>query len=156
MADPAFMRELEQWVRFNPRSAMAMGDGLFSAASGNPSLPTALGRIAFDHVISAVSENDRYARQIASSAGLAIFIGDEATSAHWIRVGQACQRFALEATRLGLKLAFINQPIEVASLRPELARLIGTTKRPDIVLRFGYGPTLPYAPRRPVAQVLSS
>ncbi len=156
MADTAFMRELEQWVRFNPRSAMAMGDGLFSAASGNPSLPTALGRIAFDHVINAASENDRYARQIASSAGLAIFIGDEATSAHWIKVGQACQRFALEATRLGLKLAYINQPVEVASLRPELARLIGTTKRPDIVLRFGYGPTLPYAPRRPVAQVLSS
>ncbi|MGJ4938933.1 Acg family FMN-binding oxidoreductase [Bradyrhizobium sp. HKCCYLS1011] len=156
MADPAFMRELKQWVRFNPRSAMETGDGLFSSASGNPSLPTALGRIAFDRVVSAGSENDKYARQIASSAGLAVFVGDEADSMHWIKVGQACQRFALEATRLGLKLAFINQPVEIADLRPELARLIGTTKRPDLVLRFGYGPTLPYAPRRPVAEVLGS
>jgi hypothetical protein len=75
---------------------------------------------------------------------------------HWIKVGQACQRFALAATDLGLKLAFINQPIEVARLRPELAALVGTTKRADLVLRFGYGPTLPYAPRRPVDDVLGS
>jgi nitroreductase len=156
MTDRAFMRELKQWLRFNPRSAMASGDGLFSAASGNPSLPTPVGRLAFDHLFTAASENDRYARQIDTSAGIAVFVGDAADRAHWIRVGQACQRFALEATRLGLKLAFINQPVEVADLRPELARLIGTSKRPDLVLRFGYGPTLPYAPRRSVAQVLSS
>jgi nitroreductase len=156
MDDPAFMRELKHWLRFNPRSAMATGDGLFSAASGNPSLPTPLGRLAFDRLFNAASENDKYARQIDSSAGVAIFIGDEADRTHWIRVGQACQRFALEATRRGLKLAFINQPVEVARLRAELGALIGTTKRPDLVLRFGYGPVLPYAPRRPVDDVLGS
>ena len=63
---------------------------------------------------------------------------------------------SLEATRLGLRLAFINQPVEVAALRPELARVIGTPQRPDLVLRFGYGAALPYAPRRPVRDVLSS
>ncbi|BAM90236.1 conserved exported hypothetical protein [Bradyrhizobium oligotrophicum S58] len=156
MRDVAFMRELKSWLRFNPRSAMATGDGLFAAASGNPSLPSALGGIAFDHLFNAAAENDKYARQIGSSAGLAVFAAEQADPAHWIRVGQACQRFALEATRLGLKLAFINQPVEVAALRPELARVIGTSRRPDIVLRFGYGPTLPYAPRRPVREVLSS
>jgi hypothetical protein len=156
MGDAAFMRELRDWLRFNPRRAMASGDGLFSATTGNPSLPTPLGRLAFDRLFTAASENDRYARQIGSSAGIAIFIGDEADRTHWIKVGQACQRFALAATDLGLKLAFINQPIEVARLRPELAALIGSTKRADLVLRFGYGPTLPYAPRRPVDDVLSS
>jgi nitroreductase len=156
MADPAFMRELKHWLRFNPRSAMASGDGLFSVASGNPALPTPLGRIAFDQFFSAASENDKYARQIDSSAGIAIFVGDEADPAHWLKVGRACQRFALAATALGLKLAFVNQPVEVIRLRPELARIIGTTKRPDLVVRFGYGPNLPYAPRRPVDAVLIS
>lgn len=156
MRDSAFMGELKSWLRFNPRSAMATGDGLFAAASGNPSLPNALGGIAFDHLFNAAAENDKYARQIGSSAGLAVFAAEQAEPAHWIKVGQACQRFALEATRLGLKLAFINQPVEVAALRPDLARVIGTTRRPDLVLRFGYGPALPYAPRRPVRDVLSS
>ncbi len=156
MTDPAFMRELKQWLRFNPRSAVQTGDGLLSVASGNPLLPTPLGRWAFDHLFTATSENDRYARQIDSSAGIAVFVGDTADREHWMRVGQACQRFALEATRLGLKLAFINQPVEVARLRPELGALIGTAKRPDLVLRFGYGPMLPYAPRRPVKDVVGS
>ena len=156
MRDAAFMRELKSWLRFNPRSAMERGDGLFAAASGNPSLPTALGGIAFDHLFNAAAENDKYARQIRSSAGLAVFAAEQAGPAQWIKVGQACQRFALEATRLGLRLAFINQPVEVAALRPELARVIGTPQRPDLVLRFGYGAALPYAPRRPVRDVLSS
>jgi len=155
MADPVFMAELKHWLRFNPRSAMASGDGLFSAASGNPSLPTSLGRLAFDHLFDAGSEGNKYARDIDSSAGIAVFVGDREDREHWIRVGQACQRFALMATSLGLKLAFINQPVEVVRLRSEMAGLVGETKRPDIVMRFGYAPTLPYSPRRPVNLVLA-
>jgi hypothetical protein len=72
-----------------------------------------------------------------------------------VAVGQACQRFALQATALGLKHAFINQPVEVPTLRPELAALIGLPgRRPDVVMRFGFGPLMPYAPRRPVADVI--
>lgn len=156
MADPAFMRELKHWLRFNPRSAMAAGDGLFSAASGNPVLPTWLGGPALDLFFTADAENDKYAHQIASSAGLAIFLGDHADKAHWIQVGRACQRFALTATSLGLKHAFINQPVEVPGLRLELAKFVGErSKRPDIVMRFGYGPKLPYSVRRPIDAVIT-
>lgn len=151
MADPAFMRELKQWLRFNPRSALAARDGLFSGASDNPILPTWIGGAAFDRFFTAKAENDKYARQINSSAGLAIFVGDRSGKDHWIRVGRACQRFALAATSLGLKHAFVNQPVEVASLRSELAKLLGAPEaRPDLVMRFGYGRALPYSLRRPV------
>jgi hypothetical protein len=57
---------------------------------------------------------------------------------------------------LGLKHAYVNQPVEVARLRPELAALVSAQdKRPDIVMRFGYGPTMRYAPRRPVDSVIA-
>ncbi len=157
MADPAFIAELKDWVRFNPRSAMARGDGLFSGSTGNPSLPDALGRRAFDAFVNAASENDRYARQIDSSSGIAVFLAEREDKAHWLAVGRACQRFTLIATMLGLKHAYINQPVEVARLRPEVATLVGNPgRRPDLVLRFGYGPTLPYSPRRSPASVLIS
>jgi Nitroreductase family len=157
MADRAFMAELKDWMRFNPRAAIEHGDGLFSASSGNPTLPTWLGRPMFDLAFQAKAENEKYARHIASSAGLAVFVGAGAEPAHWIAVGRACQRFALHATVLGLKLAFINQPVEVASLRPELAALVGAAgRRPDLVMRFGYGPTLPMSPRRPVDAVIDA
>lgn len=155
MADAAFMAELKRWLRFNPRSAMASGDGLFSAASGNPVLPEFLGGLAFDMFFTAGGENDKYVRQIDSSAGIAIFLAEREDKEHWIAVGRACQRFALAATASGFKHAFVNQPVEVARLRPELAALIGERgMRPDIVMRFGYGPTLPFSARRPVNAVL--
>lgn len=155
MADAAFMAELKRWLRFNPRSAMASGDGLFSAASGNPVLPEFLGGLAFDTFFTAGAENDKYARQIDSSAGIAIFLAEREDKAHWIAVGRASQRFALAATASGLKHAFVNQAVEVARLRPELAALIGEHgMRPDIIMRFGYGPMLPFSPRRPLTAVL--
>ena len=156
MADPAFVRELRNWLRFSPREAMRSGDGLFAAASGNPILPAWLGPRVFDWVFRAEAENDKYARQIRSSAGVAVFVSRRDDNEHWVLAGRACQRFALQATALGLKHAFVNQPVEVAGLRPELAALIGTPgRRPDIVMRFGYGPVLPYSARRPVAAVLA-
>ena len=156
MADAAFVRELKDWIRFNPHQALETGDGLFSAASGNSTVPAWFGGLVFDLVFKAAAENDKYARQLRSSAGVAIFVSERADKDHWVRAGRACQRFALQATALGLKHAFVNQPVEVAALRPQLASLLEMPgRRPDLVMRFGYGPTLPFSPRRPVKAVLS-
>ncbi len=156
MADAAFDQELRSWLRFNPRQALATADGLFSATTGNPVVPSWLGPSLFDMTFRANTENDKYARQIQSSSGLAIFVSERDDKEHWVLAGRACQRFALQATALGLKVAFVNQPVEVASLRPELAALVGMPgRRPDLVMRFGYGPTLPFSARRPVEAVLA-
>jgi nitroreductase len=156
IADAAFVRELRAWLRFSPHEAIEKGDGLFSASSGNPTLPAWLGPHLFDWVFKADTENEKYAGHLRSSAGVAVFVSQRDDKDHWMRAGRACQRFALQATALGLKHAFINQPVEVANLRPELASLVGMPgRRPDIVMRFGYGPTLPYSARRPVSAVLA-
>lgn len=154
MADPAFAQELAQWIRFNPRSAVISGDGLFSAASGNPVLPDALGRFAFDRFFTARAEGEKYARHVDSSAGIAVFVGEREDASHWIKVGQACQRFLLASTALGIDVAFINQPVEVARFRKEIAALAGDAgRRPDLVVRFGYGAKLPFSLRRPPSAV---
>lgn len=156
MADPAFRTELKQWLRFNPRSAAASGDGLFSAASGNPTIPDFLGDLAFDLFVTPAAESEKVARQIDSSAGIAILLAEREDREHWVAVGRAMQRLALEATALGLKHAYVNQPVEVARLRPDLAALIGENgRRPDLVIRFGYGPEMPFSLRRPVEAVLA-
>jgi nitroreductase len=157
MSDPAFISELKSWLRFSPRQALLSGDGLYSLTSGSPALPEWLGPRFFDMLVTAKSENDRYASQMQSSAGIAVFLGAKADREHWVLVGRACQRFALQATALGLKCAFVNQPVEVAELRHDLARLAGLPgRRPDIVMRFGYGPEMPYSARRPVREVAAA
>lgn len=155
MDDPAFVAELKDWLRFTPDQAMETMDGLFAASSGNPVVPAWLARRLFSRFFTKDSENDKYARQIASSAGIAVFIGHRSDPAHWIKVGRSFQRFALRATALGIRNAHVNQPIEVAELRPKFARWLGMPdQRPDLMVRFGRAPALPMSLRRPVDQVM--
>lgn len=155
MGDPAFVAELKRWLRFSPNAALRTGDGLFSAASGNPALPEWAGPWLFDRVFTVEAETARYARQIASSAGIAVFAGAKADPVHWVQVGRACQRFALQATALGLTCAFLNQPVEVPEFRADLAALVGLPgRRPDIILRFGRCAALPFSARRPLEAVI--
>jgi nitroreductase len=155
MDDPAFVQELADWLRFSPARAVETGDGLFGACSGNPVLPEWIGPTMFGMVFRKASENDKYRDQIRSSAGIAVFIGERADPEHWIKVGRSFQRFALQATALGIRNAHVNQPIEVPSVRPEFARWLGMPDaRPDLVIRFGRAPAMPMSLRRPVSAVL--
>jgi nitroreductase len=157
MTDASFVRELKQWIRFNPTQAMRHGDGLYSAAGGNPTLPDWLGQTLFGLVFRTKPENDKYAKQIDSSAALAVISADLDERTSWVLAGRACQRLCLEATVLGLKTAFINQPGEVPELRGELAELAGFRgRRPNFLLRIGRAGDLPMSPRRPVADVVDT
>jgi hypothetical protein len=98
LADAAFVKEPKEWIRLNGPDAVRISDGLYSASSGNPNIPSWIGDLAFRWLLTAKGENEEYARQVRSSAGIA---------------GQ----------------------------------------RPDLVVRFGRGPTLPRSLRRPVQAV---
>jgi hypothetical protein len=155
LADQAFVSELQSWIRFNGTDAVRTRDGLFSVSSGNPAIPAWLGNLAFGWFFTAKGENDKIARQVRNSAGIAVFVGEAADKAHWVEVGRAYERFALQATALGIRNAFLNQPVEVAAVRSPFAIALGLGgQRPDLVVRFGRGPTLPRSLRRPVESVL--
>jgi hypothetical protein len=156
MDDPDFVAELREWLRFSPDQAVAMGDGLFSACSGNPVVPQWIGGRLFNAFFTKDAENTKYRDHIRSSAGVAVFVGDQADPFHWIKVGQSFERFALQATALGIRNAHINQPIEVPAIRAEFARWLGMPDiRPDLVIRFGRAPALPMSLRRPVETVIA-
>lgn len=155
MDDPDVMRELAHWMRFSPARAVETGDGLFSACSGNPVLPDGIGLRVFPAVFKKDAENDKYRAQIRSSSGIAVFVGARPDPQHWIRVGRSFERFALQATALGIRSAHLNQPVEVPSIRPDFARWLRMPDaRPDLVVRFGRAPALPMSLRRPVQSVL--
>jgi len=155
MRDAAFVRELKQWIRFGEAEALATRDGLFARSSGNPAVPRWLGSLMFRHFFTEKAENDRYAKQMRSSAGVMVFVARSARPAHWIEVGRAYQRFALLAASLGIRNAFVNQPVEVPPLREQFAQWLGMDEvRPDLVVRFGRGPLMPPSLRRPIDAVI--
>jgi hypothetical protein len=155
LADPAFVRELKHWLRFSYGRALSSGDGLFARVTGNPALPDALGRALFDLVVRPASEARRYRAQIQSSAGLVVFVSARDDRAHWVAAGRAYERFALQATALGIQHAFLNQALEIPVLRRRVAEeLTLGARRPDLIVRFGYAPVMPHSLRRPLAEVL--
>ncbi len=156
MDDPAFVTELKAWIRFSADEALRTGDGLFTGTTGNPALPRWLGSRVMGLFFKPKSEGERYARQIRNSAGIAVFVSERSNKAHWIEAGRCYERFALQATALGIRNAFLNQPVEVGAIRPQFASWLGlkADERPDLVVRFGRGPAMPFSMRRPVKAVL--
>ncbi|NJO32484.1 MAG: Tat pathway signal protein [Rhodospirillales bacterium] len=155
MRDRAFMAELMTWIRFNDRMALTHRDGLTNRTTGNPSLPAWLARLVLPYVMTEKGEADKLARQISSSAAIAVFAASSDDKAGWIASGRAYQRFALQATALNIRNAFINQPVELLALRAQIASFLGLRdRRPDLIVRFGNGPTLPRSLRRPLAAVI--
>lgn len=153
--DPNFVEELKNWLRFNEDDALETGDGLFSRTSGSQVVPRWLGRMLLRFVYTARAQNDVYAKHIRSCAGIIVFVSEENDKPYWVEAGRCYQRFALRATVLGLRNAFLNQPVEVPELRSQFASYLGIgDRRPNLVVRFGHGPQMPRSLRRAVAEVI--
>lgn len=155
MDDPAFVNELKDWIRYNPDAALEHGDGLLGKCSGSPSAPDWLGPLVFSLAFRKAAENRKYARQLRSSAGLAVFVTERVDPEGWIEVGRSFERFALRATTLGIRHAHLNMPIEVPEVRPGFADWLGIPgRRPDLVIRFGKARPMPMSIRRPLDAVI--
>ncbi len=155
LSDPAFRRELISWIRFSPDEALRTGDGLSGRTGGQPSMPRWLAQFLIPFVLTPKAQANADARNIRSSSAVAIFVaaGDDKTA--WLEIGRAYERLALQAAAFELRNAFINQPIEVRSLRPQFESWLGLKgERAHLIVRIGRAPLAPYSLRRPVNEVI--
>lgn len=156
-SSPAWKSELRTWLRYSAAEAVACGDGLYGPVMGSPSAPRWLGSLATRLALSAAAQNRRDIEGIRRSGAIAVIVSQQDDPAHWLAAGRCYQRLALQATVLGIAHAFINQPVEIASLRERFADALGIDGgRPDLVLRLGRGPTMPATLRRPVEAVIDA
>lgn len=156
LRDDAFRRELVEWIRFNPKAALRTGDGLAGPTTSQPAAPTWFGRALQRVLLSAERQAKLDAGRLAGSAGIAAFVTSGDDRRHWVDAGRAYQRFALRAESIDVRTAFVNQPIEVAALRPDLESWLGLNgERVQLMIRFGHGAKLPFSLRRPLEEVLA-
>jgi len=144
-SDASWRRELAHWM--HPRR---QGDGLTV-----PRLLAPMARAVvrtFD-MGNGVAAKDR---QLAEASPVIMVMATAGDSPEdWLTAGQALERTLLTASRHHLQASYLNQPIQVASLRPKLQDLIPGNPFPQILLRFGY-PTeeIEPAPRRDLEDVV--
>jgi len=153
-ADAAFVKELIAWLRFNRREAQAARDGLYTRCTGNPEVPRWLGQL-FVSGAKPKQQADSDAQKLRSSPGAVIIATESEDKTTLVRAGQVYERLALTMTSLGIRSAFLNQPIEVADLRPQFQTAMGLgTSLPQLLVRYGYAAPMPSSFRRPVEEVL--
>jgi hypothetical protein len=150
-SDKHFRRELAAWV--HPNRSMSR-DGMPGYAFGMPGLLSYVGPIAlraFDLGKGRAAKD----RQLAlTSPTLAILSTVADAPPAWLAAGQALDRLLLRARIDGVFASFMNQPIEVAHLRPKLSEIVGTNDIPQLLLRLGYGKQPRPTPRRAVSEIL--
>jgi hypothetical protein len=153
--DKSFREELAGWIRFSESAITQRADGLAAPLLGLPALPDWLGKILLKYWASDKDQSDRDARCIRSSSALLIIASAGNDKRSWVNVGRSFERIALRLTTLGIQYAHVNQVCEVPHIRAELREYMYLTKQyPQLVLRLGYAPRLPYSRRRPVEEVL--
>jgi len=143
-ANPSWRRELAAWM--HPRRR---GDGLTMPALA---VPVAQLVVRTFDMGGGVGAKDR---QLAEASPLlAVLSTDSDHPRDWLLAGQALQRTLLIGCRQGLQASYLNQPVQVASLRPKLQTLV-RAGFPQILLRIGYPvEEIPPAPRRALDDVI--
>ncbi|HEX7975555.1 MAG TPA: twin-arginine translocation signal domain-containing protein [Anaerolineales bacterium] len=153
-ADRAFVKELIHWLRFNKKEALASLDGLYTKLTVNPEVPRWVGQL-FLAASKPQQQADADAKKLRSSAGAIVVASEAEDKAAWVRTGQVYERMALKMTSLGIKSAFLNQPIEVPAVRGQFQSALGLGNAlPQLLLRFGFANPMPYSLRRPVERMI--
>jgi hypothetical protein len=147
--------EISAW-RARGAAIRYTGIDLFEArTAGQPALPTWLAKLIIGRVLTPKAQADTDARNIRSSAGIAVFVARTDDRSAWVEAGRVYERFALQATALDVRTAFINQPVEVRPLRTQFESWLGLGgEHALLAVRFGYGPSAPFSLRRPVDEVI--
>lgn len=142
-ADPAAVAEIEAWLR---PSGDPRPDGVPDAVQGGwdrlSYLPTDPATLA--------AATRRLAQE---SPALVVVATDGDGRSDWTRAGQALQRVLLLAAAEGLSASYLNQPTEVAGLRPQVSALAGDGHA-QVVFRLGTPIEARGTPRRRVADAL--
>ncbi len=149
-SDRSFRHELASWLHPNRADAL---DGMPGSAFGHSELASSVGPLVvrtFDWGRGRAAKDEQLA---LGSPVLAILATEGDGRADWLAAGQALARVLLRATAEDVVASFLNQPLEVEELRPEVAALTGGGS-PQLVLRFGYAKQVPGTPRRPVEDVV--
>ncbi len=149
MGDPSFRDELASWVRPDVAGEDVAGDGF-----GLPDL-IAWGGAWFIRTLNlGAFAARRDAGRAHAAAALAIIYAPD-TLPDLLAAGELLERLLLTLTALGIESSYLNQPIEVASLRGEVQSALGLEAPPQILLRLGYCAPLVHAmPRRRLDDVL--
>ena len=152
LARPAWRDEAAQWM--HPNSGYS--DGICTDGLGLPQPISSAAPWLMRHALM-TGPQSRRDRDLAAGASALIVVTANDNRIELIQAGEALERMLLMITKVGLQYSFLNQPIEMDSLRDRIQTVIGTRVPAQLLIRVGYAPAVEKAmPRRPVESVVQN
>jgi len=151
IADKKFRDELSSW---SSSTRKGRRDGMPGYATGASFVLTYAGHFLFRTFRFADWQARRDRNLVLEAPGLFLLGTGEDSPKQWLAAGQALQAIALRACLEGVWLAFLNQPIEVDTLRAYAKKEFTMEGYPQLLIRMGYGPVGGHTPRRPLEEIL--
>jgi nitroreductase len=140
-SDPAYRREL----------AESIGNGVF----GHGWFESAAGRLVVKHVDVGGAAARKGVARLHSAPALGVLTSRADSRAVQVRAGQAFERLALTATRMGVALQPMSALMQSPMTRAAVAELLPVEVYPQHAFRLGYAPPeRRRSPRRPAAGFL--
>ncbi len=160
--DPAYLAELESWVRTDPTAVDGVPVGTVPSDDPHerPSNWTirdfvvgTRGHAAADHA------DDPDAPPPEVERPTVVLMGTDGDDRHaWLQAGRALARVLLEATVAGVAASPLTQALDWPSTRTRLRSRLSLVGHPQMLLRMGYpreGVAVAVSGRRPVDEVLT-
>lgn len=145
--NPCWRRELAAWMY--PRRR---GDGLRVPGFAVPAAQLLIRTFDMGDGVAARDLD------VAHGSPLLVVLGTEHDEPEdWLRAGQALERMLLRACADGLQASYLNQPIQVSTLRQRVQSLAPSAGKPQLMLRLGYPISdTPPSARRPLEDVMQA
>lgn len=144
-SNPSWRRELAAWM--HPRRR---GDGLTVPGFVAPIAKVVVRTFDMGDGVGAKDKQLADESPVLAVLGTA---GDDVVD--WLAAGQALERILLSAHSQGLQASYLNQPIQVTSLRPRLRNILSQQGFPQILLRLGFPEDeIDATPRRTLDEVI--
>ena len=156
MQNKEFTDELKSFMRFNKNHQNKTNDGLSYAVFGAPNLPMFIVKHIMSGYLNPKTQNKGDVKKMQSSSHFVLFTTQANSLEQWINLGRTMQRFLLKSTELKIVHAYLNQPNEIRELSVEMAKFLQISEYPTILLRIGYGETLPYSKRKDIKDMIIS
>ncbi|GIH72596.1 Acg family FMN-binding oxidoreductase [Sphaerimonospora thailandensis] len=143
LADHGYLAELAAWTM---RGAHADGIPAYTLGPRSAADPSPVRDLGAAHP-------GRPSARFEPQPQLAVLTTPGDRRVDWLRAGQALQRMLLVATMHGVSASFLNQPLDLRDMRHRTDPY-HRRGHAQMIIRFGYGPAVPRAPRRPPAELM--
>ncbi|MBX9736283.1 MAG: nitroreductase family protein [Phycisphaerales bacterium] len=147
-----FRRELAMWMHHNRTHTK---DGMPGFAMGFSELESLIAPLVVRTFDVGRGKGAADEHLVMHSPLLAVLGSPHDRAQEWLNTGQALSAILCRAAAWGITASYLNQPVELPSLRPHLRKLVPEAEAPQIVLRMGYVlKRPPHTPRRDVKDAL--